>query len=482
MSTQAAGRRIAIIGGGLSGLAAAYRLIELSRSESSPIEITLFESSSRLGGIVGTQRIGDYLIDTGADSFLTNKPGAVGLCKRLGIEHRLVATDPRYRGAHVLFEGRPVPVPDGFQLISPSAIWPILTTPVLSPWGKLRMLMEVLVPRGQSKDESLADFVRRRFGRETLDRLVQPLVGGIYTSDPEKLSLAATLPRFLEMERDYGSLILATLRQRKRQGDGKRTETIDNTSSGARYGLFAGLAGGMEDLLSALRTAVTAGCRVRLETRVTSVQRQNPQSAFEIKSLDGPTEQFDGVIIATTTHQAATLLADFDSTLAQELNGIEYASSAIVVTAHQLSDVRHPLDSFGLVVPHRERRRILATSFSSRKFPDRAPPDSVLMRTFVGGAMQPELYDLDDDSLRRIVIEELADIFGVRGDPELTLVVRYPRAMPQYHVGHLDRAARIESRVADHAGLALAGNALHGVGVPDAIASGEAAAESIRNG
>ena len=182
------------------------------------------------------------------------------------------------------------------------------------------------------------------------------------------------------------------------------------------------------------------------------------------------------MIIATTAHQAAVLLGEMDPSLASELNGIEYASSAIVVTAHKLANVRHPLNSFGLVVPHCERRRILATSFSSRKFPERAPADSVLMRTFVGGAMQPELYDLDDDDIRRIVVEELSDIFGIQGEPELSVLVRYPRSMPQYFVGHLDRVARIESKTATHPGLALAGNALRGVGVPDTIASGEAAA------
>ncbi len=471
------GRRIAIVGGGLSGLAAAHRLIELSQAEPSSIDITLFEAGPRLGGIVGTRRIGEYLVDTGADSFLTNKPGAIGLCKRLGLEHRLRGTDARYRGAHVLFDGRPVPVPDGFQLISPSAIWPILTTPLLSTWGKLRMLMECLVPPGHMADESLADFVRRRFGRETLDRLVQPLVGGIYTSDPEKLSLAATMPRFLDMERESGSLIRAAFQQRMKV---KGPETSDTTSSGARYGLFAGLAGGMEDLVAALRTAVESDCSVRTGIRIKSVGRSHDRpTGYRIVLSDDSAELFDAVIVATTAHQAAVLLNDLDSTLASELRGIEYASSAVVVTAHKLANVRHPLNSFGLVVPHCERRRILATSFSSRKFPERAPADSVLMRTFVGGAMQPELYDLDDNELLKVVREELSDIFGIQGDPEIALVVRYPRAMPQYHVGHLDRVARIESRTATYPGLALAGNALRGVGIPDAISSGEVAAKAV---
>jgi oxygen-dependent protoporphyrinogen oxidase len=470
-------RRIAIIGGGLSGMAAAYRLIELSKADSTAaIDVTLFEAGSRLGGIVGTRRIGDYLVDTGADSFITNKPGAIGLCRRLGLTDRLVATDSRYRGAHVLFDGRPVRVPDGFQLLSPSAFWPMLTTPVLSSWGKLRMAMECFVPRGSDPDESLASFVRRRFGRETLDRLVQPLVGGIYTSDPEHLSLAATMPRFQQMERDYGSLIRASLCQRS----SKSSEPSDNVSSGARYGLFAGLAGGMEDLLVALRSAVMAGCAVRTGERIRSVRKlAGGESGYELELPDQPPEQFDAVIFAAAAHQTAAMLRGLDECLSRELGGIEYASSAIVVTAHKLADVHHPLDSFGLVVPHCERRRILATSFSSRKFPDRAPADSVLMRTFVGGAMQPELYELDDDRICQIVREELAAIFGIQGPPEFTLVVRYPRAMPQSLVGHLDRIARIERRLEQQPGLAVASNALYGVGVPDTITSGETAAQRV---
>ncbi len=478
----------------------------------------MLEAGPRLGGIVGTTHLDGYLIDTGADSFLTNKPGAIGLCRRLGIEGKLVATDTRYRGVHVVFDGRPVPVPTGFQLLSPTAIWPMLTTPILSTRGKLRLLMESCVPSRTARDateltdESLASFVRRRFGREVLERLVQPLVGGIYTSDPEQLSLAATLPRFLEQERDFGSLIRAarSAKRNERPRGTKPTDTVsrDQTSSGARYGLFAGLAGGMEDLLTALRSRVEAGCTVKLNSRVTSIQPRhtNPQreqgrsqneppnslahaasyfadeagaqsNSYRLTLADGTHHSFDAVIVATTTHHAALLLDELDHDLATKLQQIEYASSAIVVTGHRLADVAHPLDSFGLVVPHRERRKILATSFSSRKFPERAPAGSVLLRTFVGGAMQPELNNLPDDELLRLVQSELNELLGVRGEPEISLVVRYPRAMPQYHVGHLDRVARIEALTARHSGLALAGNAYHGVGIPDAIQSGEAAAE-----
>ena len=531
-------QRIAIIGGGLAGLAAAHRLSELARERGVNIEVTLFESGLRLGGVIGTERVGGYLIDSGADSFLTNKPAAVNLCRRLGIEERLIPTAERHRGALVLFDGRPCPVPEGFQLMSPTAIWPMLVSPILSPWGKLRMLMEFFVsPREASPssgsvtqpstlnsqliDESLASFVRRRLGREALERLVQPLVGGIYTSDPEKLSLAATLPRFLEMERDHGSLLRATLfsnpnADSRQQTAGSRSPgslpppqptATDTTSSGARYGLFAGLAGGMEDLLSALRSRVAASCDVRLNAPVAQIVRAStPKSKapltltlspedggegtgklasstaerqrYRVELADGSTHTFDAVIVTAAAHHAAGMLVELDRELAGELHQIEYASTALVVTGHRLADVAHPLNAFGLVVPQRERRKVLAVSFSSRKFPDRAPNGSVLLRTFVGGALQPELFELPDEELISLVQAELADIFGVRGERELTRVYRYPRAMPQYHVGHLDRVARIEALTRRHPGLALTGNAYRGVGVPDVIAG----AESVANG
>jgi len=513
-------KRIAIIGGGLAGLTAAHRLNELARERGTNIAVTLFESGPRLGGVIGTERIGGYLVDTGADSFLTNKPAAVNLCRRLGIEDRLTSTAEQHRGALVLFDGRPQPVPEGFQLMSPTAIWPMLVSPILSPWGKLRMALEYFVPRratrlairneigqrdadtGDLPDESLASFVRRRFGCEALERLVQPLVGGIYTSDPEKLSLAATMPRFLEMERDRGSLLAATLFSQERTVSRQPTAdsrspgstphqygaATDTKSSGARYGLFAGLAGGMEDLLSALRSKVKAACEVRLNApaaRIVSkssafgTEGRGHGDGYRVELADGATDSFDAVVMSAPAHRATGLLGQFDPELAAALNEIESASSVIVVTGHRLEDVAHPLNAFGLVVPQRERRKILAVSFSSRKFPDRAPPGSVLLRTFVGGALQPELLNLSDDGLASLVQSELAEMLGVRGQPDFVRVFRYPRAMPQYHVGHLDRVARIETLAARHPGFALAGNAYRGVGIPDVIASGEAAAESI---
>lgn len=507
-------KRVAVIGGGLAGLSAAHRLIELAQERNEAIEVTLFEASSRLGGLVGTEQIGGYLVDTGADSFLTNKPAAVGLCRRLGIEDRLVSTDARYRGALVLREGRPLPIPEGFQLLSPTAVWPVITSPLFSVWGKYRLLSEWFVPSrqrdaqnsthgptatgGSNKaaiiDESLSDFVLRRFGREALNRLIQPLVGGIYTADPERLSLAATMPRFLEMERDYGSLIRASLSKKMKRGNkGTSSDTTAgeepiDSSSGARYGLFAGLKGGMEDLVSALRAKVESACRVRLNCGIFSisahdtleeVSKTEGSQRYLLKLSDGTEESFTSVVVAASAVRMAVILESLDSRLSSELRKLEYASSAIVVSGHRLSDVRDPLKAFGLVIPHTEGRRIIAVSFSSRKFPDRAPADHVLLRTFVGGAMQPELYEKTDDQIKQIVREELAEVLGVQGEPDFMRVVRYPSAMPQYVVGHLDRVARIQELTKQHTGIALAGIACNGVGVPDAIASGEGAAEVV---
>lgn len=462
--------RLAVVGGGLSGLTAAYHLQELARQAGRSVELTLFEASPQTGGIVGTIRRDGYLVDVGADSFITNKPAALRLCRKLGIEDRLQPLDPRFRGALVLHEGRPVPVPDGFQLLSPSACWPMIRTPLLSVWGKLRMGLELFVPPRQSTDdESLADFVRRRFGEEALERLIQPLVGGIYTADPEKLSMQATLARFVEMEQKYGSVIRGSRAQLK----GQHADS-DATSTGARYGLFLGLKGGLQDLVDALMRAIQPTVRLQTGVRLQAAIERPTGWQLQNSATDGP---WDGVVLAMMAHQAAALVEGTDAELAAALRTIEYASSAIVVSGHQLSEFREPPPAFGLVIPHRERRRILAVSFSSRKFADRAPEGGILLRTFIGGALQQHLFERSDEELLQIVREELQDIFGI--GTQWAQIVRYANAMPQYHVGHLQRVARIEELAARHPRLALTGNAYHGVGVPDVIQQAEDAAERL---
>jgi oxygen-dependent protoporphyrinogen oxidase len=479
-------RRIAVVGGGISGLAAAHRLIELASGSNLKLRVSLFESGPRLGGTVHTTRIGDCIVELGADSFITNKPWATDLCTRLGLADRLIATDPRYRQALVLRRGKPVPIPDGFLLMAPARVWPVLASRIFSPLGKLRMGMECVVPkRTVEGDESVASFVRRRLGREALERLVQPLVGGIYTSDPEKLSLQATLPRFIETERAQRSLILASRRERRKSRSAN--SNVQSSESGARYALFASLQDGMSELINALGRRVAADADVRLGTLVSSIEQITKGSDGYRLTLSGTPDAitqpppFDGVVLAIPTYRAAELTGPIDSLLAAALSEIEYASSAVVVTGHSLADIAHPLNASGLIVPAIEKRQVLSVSFASRKFPARAPAGKVILRSFVGGALQPEMLSYPDDELIAIVSRELGELLGARRKPDFAIVERHEQAMPQYYLGHLDRIRRIERQLTAHPRLAVAGNAYEGIGIPDCIRSGERAAERIFN-
>jgi oxygen-dependent protoporphyrinogen oxidase len=364
------------------------------------------------------------------------------------------------------------------MLMVPERIWPVLTSGVLSPWGKLRLLGEYFVPARKSDgDESLASFARRRLGTEAFDRLVQPLIGGIYTADPEKLSLAATLPRFLDMERQAGGLIRG-----RNSASSKPDEVVDPTVSGARYSLFATPRGGLSSLIDALVERLPPGV-IQFGVQATALDR-TADGGWQIRfsAAGGQADRSwpcDAVILAVPAHVAATTVRPVSSELAAELAGIPYAGAVVVSVGFRRDQIAHPLDGFGVVVPAQERRSILAISFGSVKFAGRAPAGQVLLRVFVGGACQPELARLDDESLRRMVLGELAELLGARGEPLVCDIARWPASMAQYHLGHLDRIVRIERLVAGLPGLALAGNAYRGVGIAQCIRSGQRAAEIV---
>ena len=475
-------KRIVVIGGGLSGLAAAHRLLELTRQPQQSVEVTLLEASPHVGGVVGTAHIDGYMVEQGADSFITNKPWAIRLCERLGLEDQLVAMDTEFAGLYVLRNGEPMSVPAGFTLLSPGKLWPMLKSPLFSARGKFRMMLEPLMKaRKEATDESLASFARRRIGSEIFDRLVQPLIGGIYTSDPEKLSMQATMARFIEMEQKWGSLARGVRRE------GGQSKGASQSNVGVRYGLFASLKDGMSKLVETLAGRVAEGADVRTGQRVLAVTpvqaagnaTDDVPGAWQVELEDGEIIEADAVIASCAAYRAADFLETTDAALAESLRSIEYASSAIVASGHALSDIRHPLDAYGLVVPHQENRDVLAISFTSRKYSGRAPEGKVILRTFVGGALQPELMNHSDTAIEEIVNRELSEILGVQKPAEWMRTFRYTRAMPQYHVGHLQRVDAIDDLVAQYRGLALSGNAYRGVGVPDVIHSGECAAERI---
>jgi protoporphyrinogen/coproporphyrinogen III oxidase len=463
--------RIVAVGGGIAGLAAAHRLVELARDERRPLDLVLLEGTGRLGGTIRTERSEGFLLEAGADSFISEKPWALALAERVGLGSRLRRTDDRFRRTYVVRQGRLRPLPEGFLLLAPTRAWPVLASGVFSWRGKLRLGLDLVLPRRSgAADESLGSFVRRRLGREALERVAQPLVGGIYSADPDRLSLAATMPRFLALEREHRSLILG-LRRTARAG-----ETAG--ASGARWSLFVTLAGGMEELVAALAARLPAGA-VRLGSPVGGIVPA--PDGWRVHPRDGAPLHADGVVLAGPAPAMAALVSAVDPGLASQLGGIVYASSATVALAYPRAAVRHPLDGFGFVVPRVEGRAILACTFSSVKYPGRAPDGAVLLRVFVGGALQADLLARADEDLIRLAHDDVATLLGITGDPVLARVWRHPGAMPQYEVGHLDRVAAIESRLEAFPSLALAGAAYRGVGIADCVRSGEAAAERLNS-
>ena len=462
--------KLLVVGGGLSGLAAAHRAVELARERGRPLELTVLEGADRLGGTIQTERRDGFLVECGPDSFLSEKPWALALCRRLGVEDRLIGTDNRFRRVFVAFRGRLHPLPDGFQLLAPTRLRPFLASSLFSWSGKLRMACDLVLPRGGSPDESLGAFVRRRLGREALERVAQPLVGGIYTADPDELSLGATMPRFLEMERRERSVILALWRA------ARRAPALHAGTSGARWSLFVTFAEGMEELVRLLATRLPPGA-VRLKERAATVERDG--GGWRVTTTAGAVFSGDALILSPEAHQAARLLRYVDPALAHLLEEIPYASSATVTLAYRRADIGHPLDGFGFVVPQVERRPVFAGTFSSVKYPGRAPEGHALLRVFMGGALNESALDADDGALVQTARAQLGELLGVTGAPLFTRVARYPHAMPQYHVGHAPRTEAIERAVARHAGLRLAGGAYRGVGIADCVRSGEEAAEGV---
>lgn len=485
--------RIAIVGGGLSGLAAGVHLQLLAEARNLPVEISLFESSDRIGGVIQTERVvgrgGDaFIIDHGADMFASNPPAAIELCRKLGAEDRLLRPQVAGRGAMIARGNRLIPIPDGFVLMRATKVMSMLTTPLLSVRGKLRLLAERWVPRRDATfaDESVGSFVTRRLGRECLDNIVAPLVAGIYTADVDRLSMAATMKPLWDMEQSDGSLAHATMR-RKRSGE----DATERMSSGARYEQFRGFPGGMIELVELLADRLGRE-NIYLNRPIDSLQL-TPTGI----QITRPTEQFDRVILASPAAASAQLLASISTaaehetlakainTVASNLNTIRYASTAIVVMAVPRNSIsRLPL-TFGFVVPPSERREILAGSFASEKFSGRAPHDHVIVRAFVGGVMHPDILRKSDDAIVDIVARELGDLIGldvstnVRDYAAFVRVVRWNNAMPQYEVGHLSKTAAIDAGMKLIPRIELISNAIGGVGIAPVIGAAERCAQRV---
>ena len=465
-------QHVVVIGGGMAGLAAAEALVAAAACR-----VSVVESTGRPGGVLATMRRDGWLVERSADNFLAVRPEGMELVHRLGLGAELLGVDPRVRRALIWHAGRAVPAPTGFRLLAPGRVDGILGTPLLSPVGRLRLLAEPFVPARDPAvtDESLESFALRRLGRQAFERLVQPLAAGIWTADPARLSMAAACPDFFAMERTHGSLWAGERARLRQAGAGP-------AAAGARYGQFVTLTAGMEVLPRRL-AAMLADRGVAFITAAAGPLARDASGRWQIPLVAAgtalPPLQADAVVVAVPAPVAAGLVGTVDAALAADLAAIEYAGSAVVSLGFPRDRVAHPLDAAGMVVPRAAGRRALAVSFSSAKFPGRAPAGCVLVRVFVGGALDPATARLSDADLATLAREEVAILIGATGQPLLVQIDRWQAAMPQYHVGHLDRVARIEERGRAIGGFVLAGAAYRGVGIPQVIASGQAAAAAV---
>lgn len=464
------------MGGGISGLAASYFL---SRLEPRP-EIRLFEKGNRLGGVLETLYDGAYVIERSADNFATLIPDALELAKEIGFESNLIRPNKSGRQAFLYLNNRIEPIPMGFSLMQPTRLWPIATTNTLSITAKIRLLKELWVPARQSSDdESLESFVTRRLGVEVFDNLVEPIVSGIFTADPRKLSMQATMPQFVEMERQYGGLIRGHLHSRK-----KDAAAAAKRASGARYDQFMAPQHGMSSWVEALKDQLPAET-VCLETSVQSVRRipepstSSAASKWRLETNQGD-QDFDAIISALPCAASARVLHGLFPDASEALSQISYASSAVIAMIVDRQSISGRTDGFGIIVPRKSGLKTLAISFSSNKYPGRVPEGQLLLRIFLGGAMHPEMMDHSDSDLIHLAHAEMRQIIGWSGEKPLwQAVIRWNNAMPQYEVGHLQRVTQIEESLAGTPTLALCGAGLHGVGIPQCVSSAKRAVSQI---
>jgi len=476
--------RIAIVGGGIAGLAAAYEL-ELARRSGAAVEYTLFESRARLGGVLASEIVDGAVLERGPDSFLTEKPAAAQLCRELGLGAELTPSNDAERKTYIVVRNRLIPLPDGLMFLVPTKLIPTALTRLFSLPTKIRMGMELLhPPRPSGQDESVASLVERHFGREAVERLADPLLSGIFGGDASQLSARTVLPRLVEMESEYGSLTRGMLAaHRKMRGASRPANASSNAPASPRpapRAIFTALRGGMSQLVEALAARLDP-VSVRLSTPVSALEKTS--EGWKLES-HGAADFFDGVILATPAWAAGALLNGVDPLLGAELSSIFYSSSITVNLIYDKSQLGRLPDGFGFLVPVVEGRSMLACTFVHRKFLGRTPTGKAVFRAFLGGMKHEELMAASDETLVATVRRELNEILGEKvvpraTNPEHSQVSRWSRAMAQYAVGHQERKQLIAERVAALPGLRLAGNAYDGIGIPDCIRLGRQAAKEL---
>jgi len=467
-------KKVIIIGGGITGLSTAYFLQEALKTNTRPdrekqVEILLMEAKPRLGGKLVSEQLEGFVIEGGPDSFITQKKWGMTLIQQLGLTNRLVQTHPVNKSIFILSRGKLVPMPEGFNLMVPGKLFPFLFSPLVSMPGKARMGMDFFIPKKASeRDESIASFVRRRLGEEAVQQFAEPILAGIFAGDAEKLSMQATFPQFSLLEKKYGSLIKGMWKRRSQMAQQGNTAT--------KWSLFVTLEEGLSSLITALRDKLDQ-VEIKTGSPITAVTPTD--HGYEVVS-GSERQTADALVITTPTYTAADWVSGWHPLLSKLLHEIPYVSTATVSLGFRRKDVKHPLKGFGFVIPRREGSAMMASTWSSTKFPGRAPKDHVLIRVFLGGAYQEDLVNQEESSLITLVRKELKGILGIDADPVVARAFRWIKANPQYHIGHVDLISEIEKQTQKHRGLFLTGAAYRGVGIPDCIQQGKETAEKVQ--
>lgn len=465
-------RHLTVIGGGIAGLAAAYAAVQRVGQDGLPLRVTLIEAEPRWGGKILTDRTDGFVIEGGPDTFLATKPRGVGLCRELGLEARLHGTNQQQKNTYVMRSGRLAPLPEGLMMMIPSKFGPMLRTSLLSWPQKTRMGIDFLLPpQPANGDESLGAFVSRRLGRAAYERLIEPLMSGIYAGDGDKLSLQSTFPYLRDMENRHGGLIKGALAARKKMASN------GNSRPGSRS-IFLTPTTGLAEIVEELVSRLQAG-GADLRAGVPAARIRRSSNGYQVVLASGETIETQALVLASPAYASGGLLEELDPALAAELHAIEYTSTATISLAYRLSDLPRPLDGYGYVIPRREGRRALACTWTSTKFPHRAPEGYALLRVFAGRAGQEADIPWDETGLLKLAREEVQHTLGISAEPLLSRVFLWEKAMPQYNLGHPARLERINAALQKWPALALAGNGYRGIGIPDCIHSGEAAVSRV---
>ena len=453
---------ITIVGGGITGLTVAYRLMSLKKQDNLPIEIILIESSNRLGGVIKSEAVNDFIVEHGPDAFLAQKAELKNLLAELSLTEELLSTNENNRQAFIAKDNKLMPLPAGFFMIAPTKWLPFIGSPLFTWLGKLRIMLEVFIPKRKStNDESVASFLNRRFGKELLTRIGQPLAGGIYMADINLLSAKSTLSQFVDLEEQFGSII---------KGLPKIRHSGASTASGARYNLFSTLKTGTQTLADRLVTKLT-DVKICLNAPLLTVDHGS-EKKWQIETTTGQIAT-DAIVFALPAQSAAHALKKFDPILAQTLAKIESSNSVVVNLLYNKSDIGKSYKGFGFVIPSVENKKIIAAAFISQKFPDRASKNQAVIRVFIGGQLAPNLVQLSDQELIDLAQSTISSYLEIKRPAIKTWLSRWPNGLPFYQIGHHSVVKKIETLSQNHPGFFFTGSSYNGVGIPDCVRDGE---------